>query len=117
VTETPSARIVASASSVRTVTDADGRRLTLRRIGALEKLRLFKAAGPVLSQNEPWLGMAILACSVSAIDDVPVPMPGNEQQVEAAVARLGDVGIVAAATGLDPNGAMSLAEKAAAAGN
>ena len=67
---------------------------------ALDKLRLFKAAGPVLAQNRPWLGMALLACSVTAIDDVPVPPPANEQQIEALVARLGDAGIAAAATAL-----------------
>jgi len=117
VTDTPSSRIVAAASASRTVTDANGRRLTLRRMGALEKLRLFKAAGPVLSQNEPWLGMAMLACSVSAIDDVPVPMPGNEQQVEAAVARLGDAGIAAAASAFGTAPDLSPAEKVAAAGN
>ena len=117
MTDTPSSRIVAAASATRTVTDVNGRRLTLRRMGALEKLRLFKAAGPVLSQNEPWLGMAMLACSVSAIDDVPVPMPGNEQQVEAAVARLGDAGIAAAASAFDNAPELSPAEKVAAAGN
>lgn len=115
--DTPSSRIVAAAATTRTVTDASGRRLTLRRMGALEKLRLFKAAGPALSQNEPWLGMAMLACSVAAIDDVPVPMPGNEQQVEAAVARLGDAGIAAVASAFDTTADLSPAEKVAAAGN
>ena len=38
----------------------------------------------------PWLGMAMLACSVAAIDDIPVPPPVNEQQIEALVSRLGD---------------------------
>jgi len=96
----PSAQIVASAGQPNIVTAVDGRRLTVRRMNALDKLRLFKAAGPVLSQNEPWLGMALLACSVLAIDDVPVPVPANEQQIEALVARLGDTGIAAAATAL-----------------
>ena len=49
----------------QSVTDSDGRRLTLRRLTALDRLRLFKAAGPVLAQNQPWLGMALLACSVA----------------------------------------------------
>jgi hypothetical protein len=96
----PSESIVASAAVALTVTDTLGRTLALRRLGVLDKLRLFKAAGPALAQNGPWLGVALLACSVSAIDDVPVPMPGNEQQVEALVGRLGDEGIAAAATAL-----------------
>ena len=96
----PSAQIVASAGQPNVISDANGRRLTLRRMNALDKLRLFKAAGATLSQNEPWLGMALLACSVLAIDDVPVPVPANEQQIEALVARLGDAGIAAAAAAL-----------------
>ncbi|MGH7152575.1 MAG: hypothetical protein ACREF3_01500 [Acetobacteraceae bacterium] len=94
---TPSASIVAAASAAPTVTDSEGRRITLRRLNALDKLRLFKAAGPVLAHNQPWLGMAVLAYSVVAIDDIPVPPPLNEQQIEAMVGRLGDAGINAVA--------------------
>jgi len=84
------------------ITDTDGRRLDLRTLTALDKLRLFKAAGPALSRNEPWLGMALLACSVSAIDEVPVPMPADERGIEALVARLGDAGLAAIAAALAP---------------
>lgn len=84
------------------VTDAEGHRLDLRTMTALDKLRLFKAAGPMLSRNEPWLGMALLACSVSAIDDVPVPMPADERGIEALVRRLGDAGLAAVAGALAP---------------
>lgn len=115
---TPSATIIAAASASHTVADSDGRRLSLRRLTALDKLRLFKAAGPVLAQNQPWLGMAMLACSVSAIDDVPVPPPASEQQIEALVSRLGDNGIAAAATALGGEAAQApQAELVASAGN
>jgi hypothetical protein len=80
------------------VRDADGRELALRRMGALDRLRLFKAVGPQLAQNTPYLGMAMLAASVCAIDGVPVPPPVTEGQVEALVSRLGDAGIAAAAS-------------------
>ena len=113
---TPSARIVAQAQAAPSVTDAMGRLLHLRRLTALDKLRLFKAAGPELSRNPSWLGMAVLAASVTAIDDVPVPAPGNEQQIEAMVGRLGDAGIAAIGAALaeaDP----TAAEVVAAAGN
>ncbi len=96
----PSDTIVSQAAATWAVTDADGRRITLRRLTALGKLRLFKAAGPTLSHNQYWLGMATLACSVHAIDDVPVPMPTNEPQIEALVGRLGDAGIAAVASAL-----------------
>jgi hypothetical protein len=98
-----------------TVQDPQGRRLELRKLTALDKLRLFKAAGPHLAHNQPWLGMAVLACSVAAIDGVPVPMPANESLIEALVARLGDDGIAAIAAALAPD--ESSADSAATAKN
>ena len=74
---TPSASIIQAAAVTETVVDGRGRRLTVRRLAALDRLRLFKAAGPVLAQNSPWLGMALIAISVVAIDDVPFPQPIN----------------------------------------
>jgi hypothetical protein len=91
--ETPSERMLAAAQAGPTVTDPLGRRLVLRRLTALDKLRLLKAAGPALAPNTPWMGLALLAASVTAIDDVPVPQPSNEQQIEALVGRLGDEGL------------------------
>jgi hypothetical protein len=114
--DTPSAQIVATAATTYSVRDVGGRTLLLRRPGALDKLRLFKAAGPILAQNQPWLGMAMLACAVVAIDDIPVPAPVNEQQIEGLVSRLGDAGISAVAAALSPL-ADHDAEAVAAAGN
>ena len=100
--DTPSQRLIAAAQSVPDAVDAEGRVLSLRRLSALDKLRLFKAAGPVLAHNQPWLGLAILAASVTAIDGVPVPLPSTEAHVEAMVARLGDHGLSAIAACLKP---------------
>ncbi len=116
MTGAPSARVIAAAQAAPCVTDAQGRRLQLRKMTALDKLRLFKAAGPVLAQNQSWLGMAVLAASVAAIDDVPVPAPASEQQVEALVGRLGDAGIAAVGVALAES-RPSASEVAAAAGN
>jgi hypothetical protein len=93
----PSVQIVSAAMLPLVVRDADGRELVLRRMTALDRLRLFKAIGPVLSQNSLYLGMATLAASVTSIDSVPVPPPATEGQIEALVARLGDAGISAVA--------------------
>lgn len=112
---TPSGTIVATTAP--TVTDAHGRRITLRRLNALDKLRLFKAAGPLLAQNQPWLGMAVLACSVAAIDDVPVPAPVSEAQIEATIGRLGDAGIEAIATAMSEDTPADVTEAIATAGN
>jgi len=100
--ETPSSRLIAAAQALTETTDAQGRRLALRRLTALDKLRLYKAAGPELAQNPPWLGTALLAASVSAIDDIPVPPPINEAQIEAIVQRLGDDGIKAVSAAVAP---------------
>ena len=110
---TPSVQIVSAAMLPLAVRDADGRELVLRRMTALDRLRLFKAIGPVLSQNNLYLGMATLAGSVTCIDSVPVPPPSTEAHIEALVARLGDAGIaaVAAAFAAAPAPAMGSAEQ------
>ena len=100
MTDTPSAKLVRAATAPISVQDACGRELVLRRMTALDRLRLFKAVGPMLSQNEPYLGMAMLASSVTEIDGVPVPAPVTESQLEALVAKLGDAGIATVAKAL-----------------
>ena len=112
---TPSEAVL-TAAAAPTITDATGRRIALRRLTALDKLRLFKAAGSELSQNQPWLGMAVLACSVTSIDDVPVPPPMTEQQIESMISRLGDAGVAAVAAALSP-APPSTAKQVATVGN
>lgn len=97
---TPSQRIVAEACREFEVTDALGRVLRVRRPGALDRLRLFKAVGPALSGNERYVGYAMLAMCVSGIDNVPQPAPVSEAQLEALVQRLGDAGMIAIGQGL-----------------
>jgi hypothetical protein len=99
--ETPSSRLAALAAHAWQVPDGNGRSLTLRRLDALDRLRLFKALGAELSLNAPYLGMALLAASVTEIDGLPVPPPVTEEQLEALVRRLGDTGIAAVADALD----------------
>ena len=69
---------------------------------------------PELSVNRSYLGMAIVASSVSMIDDVPLPVPVNEAGVEAVMERLGDDGAAAVSAAIKP---ASLEQVAAAAGN
>lgn len=97
---TPSETIVREANRRFAVTDSTGRNLLLRRLTALDTLRLFKAAGPELAQNEAWLAMAGLAFSVVEIGGVPVPAPTNEAQIEGIIDRLGDDGLAAVASTL-----------------
>jgi hypothetical protein len=85
----------------RTTVDSLGRVLTIRKLTVLDRLRLFKAAGPALAENHPWFGMAILASCATAIDEIPVPKPTTEAQIEAIVARLGEEGLAAIADELN----------------
>ena len=102
--DTPSERIIAEAGRPLQATDAAGRTLELRRPGALDRLRLFKALGPVLSGNDRYVGYAMLAYCVQAIDGVPVPAAASEAQLEALVGRLGDAGLAAVGEALaSPN--------------
>jgi hypothetical protein len=93
----PSKTIVQASLETLSAVDKQGRKLLLRRLTALDTLRLFKAAGPVLAQNGPWLSMAGLAFSVLEIDGVPVPPPATEAQIESLIDRLGDDGLAAIA--------------------
>lgn len=72
----------------------------MRRPGALDRLRLFKAIGPSLAGNDRYVGYAMLAMCVTAIDGVPQPAPANEGQLEALVQRLDDAGMAAVGQGL-----------------
>ena len=81
----------------KTIEDSKGRRLVIRELTMRDRLRLFKALGPELSLNEPYLGLAALAASVNAVDGVPLPFPANEAAVEHAVERLGEEGLDAVA--------------------
>jgi hypothetical protein len=100
---TPTDLIVSNANRTFEVVDDLGRKLTIRRVNALDRLRLLKAAGPVLSQNDAWLNMAALATSVVEIDGIPRPTPTNERHIEAIISDLGDSGLYAIADALSTN--------------
>jgi hypothetical protein len=105
---TPTSIIVSNSSQTLEVCDGLGRTFKVRRIGALDRLRLLKAAGPDLSQNDAWLNMAALAFAVMEINGVPRPTPLNERQIEAVVSELGDDGLQAVAEVLDESNAATL---------
>lgn len=97
---TPTSLIVSDSSRTFEIHDKLGRALIVRRINALDRLRLLKAAGPELSQNDAWLNMAVLVLAVLEINGAPRPTPMNERQIEIAVTELGDEGLEAVAEAL-----------------
>ena len=91
---------MAEAWAPLSVVDAEGRRIEFRRPGALDRLRLFKALGPDLSANDRYIGYAMLAFCVTAIDGVSQPQLANEMQLEGVVDRLGGAGLEAVGEGM-----------------
>ncbi len=89
---TPTASIVAGASQSVELTDARGRKITVRRLGVLDQARMLKAIGGEQSGNEAFVRIATAACMVSHVDGVLFPMPRTEAEVEAAIGRMGDEG-------------------------
>jgi hypothetical protein len=105
---TPTNLVISRASQTYEVLDGQGRKLTIRHINALDRLRLLKAAGPDLSQNDAWLNMAALALSVVEINGTPRVTPANERQIEAIVSELGDDGLQKVAEALIQNSETTL---------
>ena len=105
---TPSHSIVAEAAGTFTVVDSLGRTIECRRPTAppphrptaLDRFRLFRAIGPMAS-NQHYLGMAMLAVCATSIDGVPLPFPTTEAALDAAIHRLGNEGTDALAPALD----------------
>jgi hypothetical protein len=95
--QTPTERVVEAAKRANVVTDSAGRELTIRKLDSLDKFRLFKALGPADANNQPVLGYAMLAASVTAVNGVLLPPMLTSRQIEATISQLGDHGIEAAA--------------------
>lgn len=93
--------IVALAGGV--VTDAKGRRITLRELDFLEESRLVRMLGSDASMNAMYMkGYVIPAACVAAIDGVAYEVPATAKEVEASIKRLGRDGFTAIAPALYP---------------
>jgi hypothetical protein len=88
---TPTARVV-PAAPLHTVTDANGRQINWSPLSVLQQARLMRAVGSENSNNQAFMGVALLAATVIDIDGVPCPKAQTLAQVDAAIERLGDEG-------------------------
>jgi len=86
---------MSDASTPTIITDARGRKLTLRKMTVIDQTRMFRAIGADQSQNQPYVQIVECAYMVSDIDGLPVPAPVSERQIDAAISRLGDDGVAA----------------------
>lgn len=83
------------------VTDSKGRAISVKEMDPADQLDLFEACAKN-STNQAWVGMALLVCSVTSLEGVPVIMPKTPDQVKALARRLGSEGIAAVAAALNP---------------
>lgn len=104
ITKTPntagsgmSADIINAANQTVTVTDSRGRAIGIKRLNALDRMRLFETIGGANANNEAYLGYATLAYHAVSIDGEHVSRPSSKLQLEGLVSRLDDDGIQAIA--------------------
>lgn len=93
--DTPSGAIVGAAMKTRTVIDALGRSITVRKFSPLQKMKFAEVIGPAASQNERYVGFAALAAAVIEIDGEKIGFPASKRELEAMVQRLDEEGFEA----------------------
>ena len=62
--QTPSQRIIGAANKTVAVTDSRGRLLTLKKISSLDRMRLFRVAGPEIGAGQHAMDELRSHCSV-----------------------------------------------------
>ena len=77
------------------LTDAGGRKLTLRTLKLLDQIKVLRAIGPAQSSNEPYVNTVQAVCMIAEIDGVPVAIPANETQIDGLLTRVGTDGATA----------------------
>lgn len=93
--DTPTQAFVKAANQGTTASDALGRLIGIRKLLALDRLRMFEVVGAENAKNEPYLGYAALAFHVCSIDGNAVARPSSKRDLEALIQRLGDEGMEA----------------------
>jgi hypothetical protein len=79
-----------------TVLDSTGRALKVKRLSALDRVRLFRAMGAVDAENRMISSYAATAAAVVEIDGHPVPFPQSSISLDALIARLDEHGLACA---------------------
>lgn len=102
VNETPSQQVIAKAAAEILVTDAQGRKIKLKKPGVLAQFRLVEILADS-AKNEVYMGMVLPLIYVAEIDGEAVMMPNSKREVEALIQRLDEDGISAVAQGVMAN--------------
>lgn len=77
-----------------TVKTNDGRSFEVKEVTPSGLMSIMEACGRFVP-SEGWMRYAILICSVTEIDGVPVPKPITKQQIENLGDKIGNDGLVA----------------------
>ena len=95
------------------VVDSTGRKIAVTALDPADMLDLLEAAGDA-SANSGYMRYAMVICSVSNIDGVPVPRPTKKNEIKALAKRLGNEGFAAVTKSLfgDDNAAKDDADTA-----
>lgn len=109
VTIKPTTEMVAN--SPVEVTDASGRRITLRKPPFTAQFKLIKALGAGAA-NSTYSAMVAPVLYVGAIDGAPVPIPTTEDEMMALLARLDEGGYKAVTDGIIANFAAAEVDEA-----
>jgi hypothetical protein len=83
-----------------TVVDARGRFIKIKRLSALDRVRLFRALGSTDSENRMLGSYASTAAAVTELDGALVPFPSTSLQIDALIGRLDEDGLEAVILGL-----------------
>lgn len=75
------------------ITDAAGRRITLKKPPVLQQYNVILAVGPEAARNETWMQMVNPLLWVTEIDGDPVRFPRSKAEVDALIQRLDEHGV------------------------
>lgn len=96
---TPTEQIIKQASAEVSITDSNGRSITLKKPGVLAQYRLIELLGDS-AKNEVYMAMVLPLIYVASIDGHPVPAPTKKVEIEALISRLDEDGINAVMLGV-----------------
>lgn len=100
VAPTPAAQIVDAARKTAEVTDARGRKIAFRKLGALAKVDLSDILGAKRAANPGVIGAAAGAFAVTAIDGQAVLPPTGWLELRNLIDRLDEDGLEAVTRGM-----------------
>lgn len=97
--QTPSEQVTAHVRAEYGVTDALGRRITLKKPNVLAQFKLVRMMGES-AKNSAYMAMVSPLTYVTAIDGDPVALPMSERELEVLIQRLDEAGFLAVVEGI-----------------